>query len=286
MMFDLEICYSCNNNCIMCPFVRPDCSKIQWDSEKNPSMEELKCMINSYAGNLSEMSITGGGEPTIRPDIFELMSYFEKKLPETKKRLLTNGRMFYYKDFSKKMVDLGLKSVAVPLHAGEEELFEKITQVKGSFIQTVGGIQNLLRLGVEVEIRIVVHNLNFEALPKTAEFISLNMPGVSNVVFLYFNIVGSAALNKEQLIVKYSEVVPFLEKACSILKKNELNFILYHFPKCVLSEKFRGYAEGVTTERKRLFFKEECNQCKYVSDCSGIWRSYKKFVGAEELNPL
>ncbi|MCD6230253.1 MAG: radical SAM protein [Candidatus Diapherotrites archaeon] len=261
-------------------------SKTQCEIKEGPSTEDIKQMINSLDENVSEISVTGGGEPTIRSDIFDIMSCLEKRFPKAKKRLLTNARMFCYADFSKKMTDLGLKSVAVPLHAGEEELFEKITQAKGSFIQTIEGIQNLLRLGVEVEIRVVVHNLNYEALPRIAKFISLNMPSVSNVVFLYFNIVGSAALNKKQLIVRYSEVVPFLEKACSVLKENELDFILYHFPKCVLSEKFRGYAEGVTTERKRLFFKEECNQCKYFSDCSGIWRSYKKFVGAEELNPL
>ncbi|MCK5334449.1 MAG: radical SAM protein, partial [Candidatus Aenigmarchaeota archaeon] len=139
--FDLDTCYECNNNCLMCTTIRPGYLKkdIGWTKKTS----EFKKTIDACDPQLRTFCFTGG-EPTIRPGIIELVQYVLQKLPITTVKLITNGRMLAYPDFVDKLISTGLKNYILPVHAHASELHDFITQADGSFEQTKKGILNLL----------------------------------------------------------------------------------------------------------------------------------------------
>lgn len=82
--------------------------------------------------------------------------------------------------------------IGIPLHAATSSLHDHITQVPGSFIQTVQGITNLLKQGLRIEIRIVVTKLNVMDLKNLAAFIAENFKGIDHVCIMAMEMTGNA----------------------------------------------------------------------------------------------
>lgn len=150
---DIFVTNKCNSNCIMCPMSEGSRRK------NNPEhIEELKAYIRELPKDVEYINVTGG-EPTLAgKDFLEIMHMLKEKFQHSGFQLLTNGRSAADNNFLnamlKEMPD-GIR-YAIPLHCSREEVHDSITQVKGSFRQTVCGISNLLKHDAKVEIRIVV----------------------------------------------------------------------------------------------------------------------------------
>ena len=101
-MTDYPFTFKCNQNCISCI----NNNKI-FSLKLDPSLKRIKEVIdridpeNDYFG-------VGGGEPTLRKEFFEILKYARKKHPDLYIFITTNGRMFSYKGFSKRLSDLNL----------------------------------------------------------------------------------------------------------------------------------------------------------------------------------
>ncbi len=273
----------CNNNCLMCTQLRPSYCKSKVE-QKVHSMEDVKRQVREAAKD--DAIVFTGGEPTIRKDLFELIEFVKENYPKKRICLLTNGRMLSYKDYGKELEKIGLDEIIIPLHGHNSALHDFVTQTKGSFEQTVQGIKNLRESGLTREIRIVVHKVNYVYLPEIASFIATNFPFVDRIVFLYFDAIGSGAVNKKRLLVPMKEVAPFLEKAFNELGVLGEKAAIYHFPQCILPEGVRKKVYGKTVEMRRICFAKECGQCVYFEKCPGIWKSYKGNFGLGEFEKV
>jgi len=280
-MVELGVGLACNNCCIMCTNIMPP-PKGSW----NRSTREIEEMVRKFNKDDYQVTITGG-EPTIRFDFFHILKYIKTEMPNSRILLLSNGRMFYYPEFTKKFVDTGCDAVAIPLHAQNKELHDRITRAPGSFKQTLQGIKNLLehKDKVDVEIRVVIHKLNYRNLPAIAEFISTELRGIRKVVLFPIDIIGNANLNRKKLIVKITDVKPSLERALAVLEKNNTEFNLYHVPFCIIDKKYWKSVAGRTVEKRRVTFKS-CDGCVMKKKCPGIWETYAFRVGTEEFKPV
>jgi molybdenum cofactor biosynthesis enzyme MoaA len=261
----------------MCTTIRPEDRKIR---QVLLTKKEIIGMVDKLS-NPPYIAITGG-EPTLINDLPEIIGYMRKKFPKTEIKLLTNGRRMYYQDYVRQLVDSGVNTFIIPLHAHHRDLHDFIARTKGSFDQTVQAIKNLEPYNSKVEIRIVVHGINYPFLPEIAELINREFKNVS-VVFLYFDTIGSALVNRNRLIVPMLKVVPHLERAVDLLKKDAS---IYHFPLCVLHENYRNLAKGTTVIEKRITFAKQCSSCRMKKDCCGIWKTYSRFVGTKEFEPI
>lgn len=277
-MADINTGQLCNNSCIMCTTVRTEDKKVKQVSI--PKNEIFK-MLDSVKKNEC-ISITGG-EPTIREDLPEIIRFIKKRFPDNELKLLTNGRMLSYLPYCKKMVELGVNTFIIPLHAHNASLHDFIARAKGSFRQAMSGINNLLNFEVHTEIRVVIHGINYPFLPEISELINDEFSNVS-VVFLYFDMIGSAHINRKKLVIPIKKVVPYLEKAIDLMDKK--NVRAYHFPLCLLNERYRDIAKGRTVEERRIMFIKECDVCKMKEDCCGIWRTYSKMEGTGEFKAI
>ncbi len=275
-MTDIGIGNNCNNCCVMCTAVMPLAK-----GYIEPSTEQVLREIEKVADD--SVTITGG-EPTLRKDLFQIIKYINEKYPDKRINLITNGRMFYYPKFVEKFQGVRNLCVITELHAAEAKLHDEITQAKGSFRQSFEGIKNLLRNRFVVEFRIVVSRLNYKEVPEIAKMIVGEFNRVDRVVIFPIDIIGNAFVNKEKTVVKYSELVPFVEESIDILDKANVKVELYHIPYCVLSEKYHKFIKkGITVLERRVVLEEVCKRCRFEADCPRVWKTYAKQVGVEEF---
>ena len=133
---NLFVGYSCNNNCWFCSEMR---NKGKPDKDTRTVKSEL---FNSRKNGFQRIVFTGG-EPTIRPDIVELVSY-AKSLGFEEIFIITNGRMLFYEELARRLAEAGLTHILFSLHGPNAAVHDCLTRSPGSFKQTVQGIKNMV----------------------------------------------------------------------------------------------------------------------------------------------
>lgn len=156
----------CNSNCIMCP-----CSDNERKLSEGLDEDWMQLYLSMLPDDLRHIIVTGG-EPTLRFDTFvRVIKYIGKKFHDIDVLLLTNGRAFAYPGLADFLLQNAPRNliVGIPLHGPNQELHDKITRAKGSFLQTDLGIKNLLQRRIDVELRIVITKFNVYKLNDIAK---------------------------------------------------------------------------------------------------------------------
>lgn len=270
------IAKKCNNHCLVC-YIKKDsfCN--------NPSLNEILNRLKRYNMRKQEINIIdlSGGEPTLNKNLFKILKDIRRLFPATEIALLTNGRLFFYKNYVEQFVDLNIKNikVTIPLHAHTPSLHDFITQVKGSFEQTTQGIKNLLDRNIWVELRVIINKFNYRYLKDLSFYILTNFSNILYLVFIAMNLSKNVLENK--VIVTYTEFVPYLKEAIERIN-NRLRIKLYHFPLCIIDSKYWGLIYK-SIEEYKLIFLPQCNGCLYKRKCMGVLKTYTYFVGNKEF---
>ena len=251
----------CNNLCLMCH------SHTNYSDDYK--FHHIDSALDKIDGSEKVIQISGG-EPTIRKDFLKILSKIKLKNSDAIIQVNTNGRMFFYNDFTSKC--MGFVDVVMTELHGLEDTHDKITQVVGSFRQTCKGITNLFENGINIQIVVLVNRLNFMELPDLANFLKSEYPFVQ-VSFHYTWFKRNAYENRDILFVKISDIVEYLQKAADILGE-KCSF--KHFPACIFDENYRGYLVKQTfvIDDREFHPLNDCFLCSIRDECGGIWRNY------------
>jgi len=142
----IEICYTCNSNCISCP------CPTAWQKQGMLTFDKVKEYLDGHAGPGAVVNINGG-EPTVHPDFIRIVDYAAKS--GARVGILSNGRRFSDKKFAQSAVQAGLKDICIAFHSSNRAAYELFTRAPGSFDEVVSGLKNLLALktsGYEITI--------------------------------------------------------------------------------------------------------------------------------------
>lgn len=279
---DIPLTFRCNNNCTSCIIDSRLAAK-----RGHLTWSELKKRIDRLSESCDTVGITGG-EPTIAKHFFKFMAYLRDTRPDIMVFLVSNGRMFSYPEFARRVSGLGIKNlrVGMAIYSHDPAVHDSITMNQGSWEQTAKGIKNLMGLGIRVELRIIVNRLNYASMEDTARYMSSNFIGVERVVFINMKYTGNAFRNREGIFVRYRELAPYTASAVGILLKAGIDVRLFHFPLCTLPDKYRELATGLTKQKAELTFVEACKDCKSRQDCPMIWKTYLILAGDDEFRPI
>ncbi len=149
---DLALTYRCNNACIHCYSGSPAEVKPELDAKR------WKAVLRKIVGLGVPNVVFTGGEPTLRGDLVELVA--EAQRLGLVAGLVTNGRRLADRSYAESLVRAGLDYAQVTLESHRPEVHEKITQVPGSWRETVEGIRNLADLGIYVDVNATLSTLN------------------------------------------------------------------------------------------------------------------------------
>lgn len=285
----IDITGDCNNNCLFCLY--------GGKRDTNIPLSDIKKAIDNLFLNKNEPLVLSGGEPAIRDDLIQIVDYGNSKGYSVS--ITSNGRMFKEKCFSEQLSKSGAKSVIICLHAATPELHDAITQSEGSFDETIYGIRNLLDSNICVVIKIMVNKLNYKNLEDIVDYIAQNIPNVNSIVFASLNITGSASINKDRIIVRLKDSVPYIQKAIDLASARGIRSNLDMYPYCVFDQKYHHFIhsreyDGVLTPRKNdesafdatsgqkpVF--SFCRGCKFSGKCPAFWSRYVEIYGEEEF---
>lgn len=260
----------CNSFCLMCS--QPPRQVDDFDRIR----EHLR-LIDLIDPETRELGITGG-EPTLfKDDFLRLVEHCKERLPNTALHVLTNGRMFYYREFARRLGAVGHPDVmlGVPLYSDVDSEHDYVVQARGAFEETVLGLHNLSRYGVLVEIRVVVHRQTYRRLPRLAEFIARNFPFAAHVALMGMEMYGFVNRNLEALWVDPYDYQPELYEATEILLTAGMRVSIYNHQLCVLDRRLWPFARKSISDWKNIYL-EECTSCAMREECGGLFQSAAK----------
>jgi radical SAM protein with 4Fe4S-binding SPASM domain len=152
-----ETTAGCNLRCI-------HCRRIEVADQLTPqdlTIEEAFELINEIAAVGSPVFVLSGGEPLMRPDIFEIARYAtDAGLPVA---LATNGTLID-DDMAARIKTSGVKRVSISFDGADAATHDAFRALQGSFDLAVRGFRALRKVGVPVQINTTVAKHNQEQL--------------------------------------------------------------------------------------------------------------------------
>lgn len=298
---DIKLGYTCNNHCIHCVIAdqRDRARQLRGNTDRSTA-EFLRELADAKARALTDIVFTGG-EPTIRKDLPLLME--QARALGFHLHVQTNGRMLAYRPRAERLAAFGATWV-IALHGPTAEIHDRVTEVEGSFAQTIAGIRNLRDLRQRVVGKVVLSKVNHATLPELVQTFLDNDVRLVNVAFPHA--LGSARERFEEVVPRYSDVLPHVRRA---IERHSRHALLYFeaIPLCLmrghekhvaeyacgalrrpavhkqLDMETRDWAEA-RREQKAKF--PQCARCVHDAVCEGPWREYPEQFGSEEFVPV
>ncbi len=276
-MVTLTVNKHCNLNCSFCS--NDNFDSVFDDPNSEPSLNELKRRLSIFCQEKKRDTLTiTGGEPTFRKDLFDLLDY-SNSFNFSKIFLLSNGCRFYYLDYCQHFTKYSNLEIEIPLHHFDSNIHNGLVRTPNSFKYALKGIQNLISIGVKVNLRLILFKQNYLDLVEYANFVNKNLQGINKVVFIYPRIEGSAKKNDDSLIVPYSKLIFNVHKSLEKLSEFNIDYEILHFPFCILNSKYWSK----TLKSPYAMDNSICSKCNKKSICSGISIDYVDKFGLLEL---
>ncbi len=152
-----ELTKGCNLRCIHCR-----ASATELSSPSDLSTQAARDIIDQIAEVSSPILVLSGGEPLFRSDIFQLAQYGTDK--GLRVALATNGTLVT-KQVAQKIVDSGVKRVAISLDGVDAATHDTFRGIPGAFDAAITGFRNLKDLGMSVQINTTIARHNAHQLP-------------------------------------------------------------------------------------------------------------------------
>jgi len=290
---DIKVGYTCNNFCRHC--VAGDRRKHTRDRTTGEIKQILGESIDNYQG-----VVFTGGEVTLRKDAVELVQ-FARDTGYEYIEVQTNGRMFAYMDFCRRMADAGVTMFVMALTGHIPEMHNYITGTT-SYHQILKGILNLKKLEQKVATNTVVSKINYRHLPDIARLaVKLEL---DQIQFAYVHILGHAMENYLSVVPRKSMIMPYVKEGIRIATAGKVFPMTEAIPFCFM----RGYENFVAekfiadakiydldftiddfTHVRQVEGKvkaDKCKRCYFYNICEGPWREYPQLFGWDEFIPV
>jgi AdoMet-dependent heme synthase len=151
-----EITRSCNLSCAHC--------RASAENGRNPyelSTTECYKAIDSIKEAGNPIIILTGGEPLLRPDVFDIGKYAASKglrvVMGSNGTIITDG-------LARRLAEIPISRIAVSLDFPDAELQDKFRGQAGSFAASMEGIGAISRAGLQLQINSTVTKLNVRYL--------------------------------------------------------------------------------------------------------------------------
>ncbi len=270
----------CNSFCLMCsqpPKAVDDQSRIR---------QHLR-LVELIDPSTRELGITGGEPTLLKDDLLRLVRYCKERLPETALHVLSNGRLFYYGSFARRLGAIGHPDliIGVPVYSDLRAVHDFVVQSEGAFEQTLVGLQNLGRHGVPVEIRVVLQRYTYERLPRLAEFIYRNLTFAAHVTFMGLELMGFAVANLEDLWIDPYDYRDELREAVMHLAARGINVSVYNHQLCVVPRDLWPFCRRSISDWKNDYA-TVCVACAVKQRCGGFFTSSLRRRVSGHLAPV
>jgi heme b synthase len=124
--------------------------------------------------------ILTGGEPLLRPDIFEIASYGTRK--GLRMVMAPNGTLIT-ESIAEKLARAGIQRISISLDGPTKESHDEFRGVNGAFEGAIRGIKLAKAAGIEFQINTTVTKANLGEIPRIQE-LAVQLGAVAHHIFL------------------------------------------------------------------------------------------------------
>jgi len=164
----------CNLRCLHC-YAASDSTR----RDIELSTAQAKKLLNDVLEVNAPVVLFSGGEPLLRPDLFELMA--EAKRIGLRSVISTNGTLINA-ETAKKLADANVSYVGISID-GPEEFHDQFRQTSGCFKATMTGFENCKKADLRMGLRFTISNSNKEQVPAIFDICRDN--GIRRVCFYH-----------------------------------------------------------------------------------------------------
>lgn len=233
---------TCNLRCYFCYFAD------RIESKNHPehafmalgkAKDLCRTLVEVYGNSSVDIQ---GGEPTIYPDICELLRYCNEI--GLKPTLITNAVALSSRDICRRIKDAGVFDLLISLH-GIGEVYDTIVGVKGASRKQIEGIENCREIGIPFRVNIT---LTMEALSQIEALVAIAIErGARAVNFIAFNpFVDQSDDQKraKEAIPAYSDTAQRLMPLIDQLSGHDIEVNVRYLPFCVFPAPYRKYLQN------------------------------------------
>jgi radical SAM protein with 4Fe4S-binding SPASM domain len=209
---DLALTYRCNIDCSHCYNQRRESVELASDEWK-------KIMRILWEHGVPHFDFTGG-EPTLRDDLVELVTFAEDLGAIT--GVLTNGVRLADEEYVRALKQAGLDYVQVTLESARADVHDRMVQAK-TFALTVQGIRNAVAAGIHVLTNTTITRANMDGIEEIVPFLK----GLGTSSFAVNSIIRAGRSRHEDRGLSEEELLPLLDRLQRLGAENGMRFTWY-----------------------------------------------------------
>jgi radical SAM protein with 4Fe4S-binding SPASM domain len=196
VLSEIALTYRCQNRCAFCYASSPDRGGVTPEMSTAQVTRILDIIVDD--ARVPTVSFTGG-EPTLRPDLPDLVAYAKSQRLRT--NLITNGIRCSVSAYVHKLAEAGLDSAQVSLEAADAKVHDRVVGRSGAWHRTVRGIRNLRAAGIHAHTNTTINSLNRDHLLALVDFLAeMEQPYLSmNMVIRTGDAVGSMEIGYREI---------------------------------------------------------------------------------------
>ena len=170
-----EVTRSCNLACVHCRAAAQD-----RPYENELSTEECFKLLDEIATFASPIIILTGGEPLLRPDIFEIAAYGNGK--GFRMTMAVNGTLLS-PEKTGKLQEAGIQRISISLDGAAAASHDAFRQVPGAFEGALRGVQYARESGLDFQINTTITQQNLQEL-SAIHGLTVSLGAVAHHIFL------------------------------------------------------------------------------------------------------
>lgn len=209
---DLALTYRCNIDCAHCYNQRRESAELGTD-------EWRRIIRTLWEHGVPHVDFTGG-EPTLRDDLADLVTFAEDLGAIT--GLLTNGVRLADRGFVRRLQLAGLDYAQVTLESARAEVHDRMVGAE-AFARTVQGIRNLAEAGIHVLTNTTITRSNREGIEEIVPFLK----ELGTNTFAVNSIIRAGRSRHVDRGLDEEELLPLLRRLRDLAVEHGMKFIWY-----------------------------------------------------------
>lgn len=292
---DIKVGFACNNYCTFC---------VQGDKRfkyKPRTVDEIKKIIFEEYNLWARYVVFTWWEPTVHPWLIEVVSY-SKEIWFLQIQIQSNWTNFDDIDYVKKLLNAWVTEFSPSIHWFRKETHDKQVWTPWAWERVVKWLINLRKLNCIVIINSVITKDNYREIPLLSKLL-INL-WVTQFQFAFVHILWSADKNKESVVPKKSDIIPYVHKALDLAKISNIPAFTEAIPYCLMnwyewaiSENIMPETSVVDAEIRTENYADyrwsewkskwpNCISCKKNNICEWPWKEYPLIYWWSEFKPI
>ena len=297
--FYIDFGRPCNSACLYCAVPPHE------DAQGFLPLAGVAEIIAAGQSARCDRAILIGGEPTIYPQLWDVLAALRDAGFADKHVVMTNGLKLADEDFCHRLIAAGVGTVHFSLDTADPHIYDRISRSEGRHGKQLQGLRNALRVAPHVYIYTAVTRLNADGLPALAQLLAAEAQaaGVSPPpwVLAVIKPIGDGLRHVDTLQLSPSEAAGAVTRALAAASAHGIAAGHRNLQACLapdlIARNVDYYLDDfsvdvrsgqrVTYSHTEYWRKPDgCGACAHESICTGIYHEMQRRYGDDAYQPI